>query len=119
MQERDPEWRPLFTKSMSSKIFIVGITAAVSILLLYSLAQPSDPGAVPRYWWPITLGAIVGAAVVYWAGIRLLQSTWGSKDGSESLGYRIGFEVSIIELLKTKKIYSVSYEKGKLEVSLE
>ncbi|KAI1476202.1 hypothetical protein F4774DRAFT_393896 [Daldinia eschscholtzii] len=29
------------------------------------------------------------------------------------------FEVSIIELLKTKKIYSVSYEKGKLEVSLE
>ncbi|KAI1472229.1 uncharacterized protein F4812DRAFT_407915 [Daldinia caldariorum] len=29
------------------------------------------------------------------------------------------FELSIIELIKSKKIYSVSYEKGKLEVNLE
>ncbi|KAI1806285.1 hypothetical protein F4811DRAFT_511417 [Daldinia bambusicola] len=29
------------------------------------------------------------------------------------------FELSILELIKSKKIYSVSYEKGKLEVNLE
>jgi hypothetical protein len=90
----NPQWDPVYMKNLFTRIIFVGVFVGMSLLILISTARPDGPGTTPRFWWPIVLGAIAAASVLYWALLKALQMRWGSED---TLGRRLGFEVKVHE----------------------
>lgn len=85
----------MYMKTTLIRVFLVVIFAGTSLLILYSTAEPKAAGTISRFYWPVTIGAIVAGGIVYWGGLKALQIRWGAED---TLGRRIGFEVSVHEV---------------------
>lgn len=75
--------------------FIVFIFVASNGVILVMTALPRSFGEIPRWYWPITVGVVIGAAMFYWGILRLLMVPWG-RDG-RILGSILGFEPHIYE----------------------
>lgn len=74
------------------------IFAAGNLLVLANSARAKEPGKIPRYWWPATLGIIILGSLVYWGALMLMTVKVKIKKGQkkdETIGSRIGFQVII------------------------
>jgi hypothetical protein len=85
-------WRPTYFKS---KYFLWGFGAVFggfNVFIVVVTALPKPPGEVPSFYWPVAIGALVGAATLYWGVLQALQL---KIHGQKTLGEKIGFEVQI------------------------
>lgn len=86
------DWKPVYMSNKFSLYIIVLIFMGINALMIVVTAMPKAPGAIPRYYWPVTVFACVVAGAVYWCGLKSLQMTFG---GEKTLGARIGLEVNV------------------------
>jgi amino acid transporter len=68
---------------------------AVNILIMVITAMPNTPNSIPRWYWPITVLAVLVAALVYWSALMIPRLKWSK--GGRTLGAKIGFEVHVYE----------------------
>lgn len=87
------DWKPMYLKNKlmlwGVSFIFVGFNAAILILT----ALPIDKGEIPRFYWPVTIAAIIAAAVLHWLVIRALRMKW--RGSQTTLGQRVGFEVKV------------------------
>ncbi|KAL9044786.1 MAG: hypothetical protein Q9214_002099, partial [Letrouitia sp. 1 TL-2023] len=58
-------------------------------------ARANDPGKIPRWYWPIALGAVIAVALLYWSALQCL-GPWATL-GEKSLGSIIGLKLDIYQ----------------------
>jgi hypothetical protein len=86
------QWKPAYLKN---RVTLYGVALAfisVNMLVLVVTAKPKDSGTIPRFYWPVTMAAVLAAAAIYWGVFKALQMSFG---GEKTLGQKIGFEVSV------------------------
>ena len=84
----DEDWKPVYLANKYSRYFVGGIFAALNIVIVFMTARPHKPGTTPRFYWPITIAAVVVVGVVYWMALKALQTRSAAK---------VGFQVEIHE----------------------
>ena len=88
-------WRPVFLRHKSVLYPVVLLFVGINILILVTTAMPEKKGMIPRFYWPIAIGAALTFGSLYW-GIIMLLRTKLRRDG-KTLGRMIGFEILIYE----------------------
>lgn len=87
MKSRAIPWDgPLYFASRSVMYIVVFVFVGINVLALIVVAFPHDKGAIARFWWPVTIGAIAFVSSLYWLGLWLLQG---------DLGTKVGFKVTV------------------------
>jgi amino acid transporter len=75
------------------------VFAAANIVILIFAGKTHDSGKIPRWWWPVTLVAIIAVSGFYWSAIQLLKKTRvPADDGStRTWGDLLGIRLEIYE----------------------
>lgn len=84
----DEDWKPVYLANKYSRYLVGGTFAALNIVIVIMTARPHKPGTTPRFYWPITIAAVVVVGVVYWMALKALQTRFAAK---------VGFQVEIHE----------------------
>ena len=87
-----PNWKPTYLTTKVSVILVSAAVVSVNIIILVMTALPTS-GAVPNYYWPVTIVGFIAAGVAYWAVLRLLEV----KEPKRTLGSKLGLEVGVYE----------------------
>jgi hypothetical protein len=91
-----PNWKPTYLKSKFIFWPIVILFIGMNTLVAVVAAMPHKPNTTPRYYWPVAMLVIAIAALLYWTGLTIPQLKLGHE--SQTLGSKVGFEVSIYEV---------------------
>ena len=88
-----------FTNKYLLKAFSF-VFAGANIVILSFAAKEESPGKIARFWWPVTIVALIFVGFIYWAGIRLttVKVKWHGKHGNAravEIGDIIGFKVVV------------------------
>lgn len=71
------------------------IFAGANIVILIFAGKDRSAGKIARFWWPVTIAALVAVSFVYWAGIHL-TTVKVTRGGEEvAIGDIIGFKVVV------------------------
>jgi len=90
-----PNWTPTYMKNRFTLYPIALVFIGSNIVIMVITAMPRSPNSIPRFYWPITILAVISAALVYWGALMIMRLKWGQEGGT--LGAKIGFEVHVYE----------------------
>lgn len=80
----DEDWKPVYLANKYSRHLVGGTFAALNIMIVIMTARPHKPGTIPRFYWPITIAAVVVVGVVYWMALKVLQTRFAAKVGFQA-----------------------------------
>ena len=95
MRKIYPSWDFIYLKNKALRYFIGFIFAASNILTMVLTARANNPGTIPRWYWPVALGAVIAAALLYWSALRCLGQR--GRSSGKSLGSTIGLKLDIYQ----------------------
>lgn len=75
------DWKPVYLTTKYSRYFVGGTFAALNLLIIYMTARPHQAGTIPRFYWSITIAAVVVMGVIYWMVLKALQTRLAAKIG--------------------------------------
>lgn len=93
MRMLSEDWRPTYLRSKLLLWSFASVLVGFNATILVVTALPETQGNVPCFYWPVTIVAIVIAAIIHWCMLRALWTKW--RGGPMTLGQRIGFEVKV------------------------
>ena len=88
----DTGWRPSYLTNRTLQHVAAFVFVALNILMLCETARPKVEGQIPRYWWPVAMGAVVVVSTAYWSVFVILQLKLSD---SETVGQKIGLQVDV------------------------
>lgn len=92
MKKRRKDWKPSILKNKYLRWLVASVFAGFNVITLVISALEKNEGSVPRKYWPMSIAIVMAIGLVYWSVFFLLNRRW--KDGSRTLGQRIGFQVT-------------------------
>ena len=95
MRKIYPSWNFLYLKNKALRYLIVFIFVVSNILTMVLTARTNNPGTIPRWYWPVALGAVIVVAFLYWSALRCLGRR--GRPGRKSLGSMIGLKLDIYQ----------------------
>jgi hypothetical protein len=85
-------WKPSYLTNQTMLHVVAFVFIALNILMICETARPKVEGQIPRYWWPVVIGAVAAFSTVYWSVFVILQLNLGD---SETVGQKIGLQVDV------------------------
>lgn len=97
MRQLRHNWRPTYMRNDFVLTFIAFIFVAINIVILVMTALPESPGTIPRFYWPISLVAVMAVGLLYWGVLRIFQVPEDQDDKSSSIGSKLGLKINVYE----------------------
>jgi hypothetical protein len=97
MRQLRHNWRPTYIRNDFVLGFIAIVFFSINIVILVMIALPEDPGTIPRFYWPISMAAVVAFSLLYWGALRVFQVPEAQTDTSSSIGSKVGLKIKVYE----------------------
>jgi hypothetical protein len=90
-------WQPTYMRNDFVLTFVALVFVAINIVILVMTALPESPGTIPRFYWPISLVAVIAVGIVYWGVLRIFEVPEDHDDKGSSIGSKIGLKINVYE----------------------
>ena len=95
MRKTYPNWDFLYLRKQALRYSVAIIFVVSNLFTMVLSARAHQPGQIPRWYWPIALGALIAVALLYWSALRCLGRQ--DKPNGKSLGSIIGLRLDIYQ----------------------
>jgi amino acid transporter len=97
MRQLRHNWRPTYMRNDFVLAFIAFVFFGMNIVILVMIALPEDPDTIPRFYWPISMAAVIAFGLLYWGALRVFQVPEDQGDTRSSIGSKVGLKINVYE----------------------